>query len=136
MKFARRVYLIAGIVGLIEICPMYFTESLWGTMYPPPITHPEFFYGFAGVTLAWQVLFLLLSRDPVRYRPLMLATILEKAAFVVAALVLMSEQRMGTEMLGPLSIDVILGVLFVMAYVRTGVKTSGQDVPNNVAIGS
>ena len=126
MKFASRVYLIAGIVGLIEIVPMYFTESLWGRTYPPMITHPEFYYGFAGVTLAWQVLFLILSRDPVRYRPLMLPTILEKAGYVVAALVLFAEDRLAPAMMGPVAIDAILGVLFVMAYARTAADNSSQ----------
>ena len=126
MKFASRVYLIAGIVGLIEIVPMYFTESLWGRTYPPMITHPEFYYGFAGVTLAWQVLFLVLSRDPVRYRPLMLPTILEKAGYVVAALVLFAEDRLAPAMMGPVAIDAILGVLFVMAYARTAADNSSQ----------
>jgi len=124
MKFAARVYLVAGIVGLIEIVPLYFTEVLLGRTYPPPITHPEFYYGFAGVTLAWQILFLLLARDPVRYRPLMLPTILEKAAFATAALVLLAEQRMAPAMLGSVGIDAILGVLFLIAYIRTGVKTT------------
>jgi hypothetical protein len=119
MKFAARVYLIAGIIGLIEIVPLYVTESLIGRMYPPAITHPEFYYGFAGVTLAWQVLFLLLARDPLRYRPLMPATMLEKASFVIAALVLAAQQRMAPAMLGAVGIDAILGLLFLIAYIRT-----------------
>ena len=27
--------------------------------YPPTITHPDFFYGFVGVALVWQLVFLL-----------------------------------------------------------------------------
>jgi len=128
MKFASRVYLVAGIIGLIEIVPMYFSESLWGDFFPPQITHPELYYGFAGVTLAWQILFLLLSRDPMRFRPLMLPTVLEKAAYVAAALVLFAGSRMAAGLMGSVGIDAVLGVLFLVAYVRTGGETISQKV--------
>ena len=48
MKFAKVVFTIAGILGLIEITPLYFMFSLIGLQDPPPITHPAFFYGFVG----------------------------------------------------------------------------------------
>ena len=51
-RFARRVFTGAGIYGLVCLVPMYGVERILGTMFPPPITHPEFFYGFAGVALA------------------------------------------------------------------------------------
>jgi hypothetical protein len=119
MKFARNVFLIAGIYGLIVMTPQYFLEAKIGLDTPPPITHPEFFYGFIGVTLAWQVLFLVLSRDPIRYRPLMLVGILEKIGFPMAVLVLYVQQRVNEMMLVPAGIDLILAVLFFMAYVKT-----------------
>ncbi len=68
MKFAKVVFLVAGIYGLIVLAPHYFLEAKTGPDFPPPITHPEFYYGFIGVTIAWQVLFLLLSKNPTRYR--------------------------------------------------------------------
>jgi hypothetical protein len=127
MKFATRVYLIAGIIGLIEMIPLYFSEALLGRLFPPAITHPDLYYGFAGVTLAWQVLFLMLSRDPLRYRPLMLATMIEKATYVGALLVLIAQQRIAPEMLGVAIQDGILGLLFVIAYVKTGADVTQQD---------
>lgn len=54
MKFAKLVFLVAGIYGLIVVLPQYFLESKVGVDSPPPITHPEFYYGFIGVTAAWQ----------------------------------------------------------------------------------
>ena len=62
----------AGVYGLIVMAPNYFLERQISQNDPPPITHPEYFYGFVGVALAWQVAFLLISREPVRLRPLML----------------------------------------------------------------
>ena len=49
--------------------PNYFLETRLGEDYPPAITHPEFFYGFVGTCLAWQLAYLLIATDPVRYRP-------------------------------------------------------------------
>ena len=59
MKFASRVYLVAGIYGLIALVPQYFTELKIGRDYPPAITHPEFYYGFIGVAISWQIAFLM-----------------------------------------------------------------------------
>ena len=119
MKFARLVFLIAGIYGLLVMLPQYFLESRIGRDTPPPITHPEFFYGFIGVTLAWQVVFLIISRDPKRYRPIMIAAVLEKVGFVIAAIVLVLQQRVSAMTLAPAGIDAVLGVLFVLAFVKT-----------------
>jgi hypothetical protein len=58
MKFARWVFLIAGIYGLIVIAPLYFMEGVIRRVTPPPLNHPGFFYGFVSAALAWQVLFL------------------------------------------------------------------------------
>jgi hypothetical protein len=87
--------------------------------FPPPISHPEHFYGFVGVALAWQVLFLVLSRDPVRYRPMMIPAILEKVAFGVAVWVLFLQARVSSVQLGPASMDLVLAGLFAVAYRRT-----------------
>src|SRR4051812_47452285 len=81
MVFARRVFLIAGIYGLIALLPIYLLESRIGRDQPPAITHPEFFYGFVGVGVSWQVAFLIISPDPARFRPLMIPAGLEKASF-------------------------------------------------------
>src|SRR5262245_14669657 len=100
MKFARTVFLLAGIYGLVVMLPQYFLENKVGRDSPPAITHPEFYYGFIGVTIAWQVLFLVISRDPVRYRPTMIPAILEKAGFVIAITVLFFQHRVDSLMLG------------------------------------
>ena len=42
----------------LVIAPLYFAEGQIAQNDPPPITHPEFFYGFIGITLAWQFVFL------------------------------------------------------------------------------
>lgn len=119
MTFARRVFTIAGVYGLIVLLPLYALENRIGQDAPPAITHPEYFYGFIGVAVAWQVAFLIIGRDPARYRPLMLAAIIEKATFVIAVAVLFSLGRVEVPTVIAAGGDMLLGILFSAAYVKT-----------------
>jgi hypothetical protein len=120
VKFARIVYLIAGIWGIVVLPPLYFMAASIGEQYPPPISHVEFYYGFVGVALAWQFVFLIISRDPLRYRPIMFVSLVEKFSFVIAVLVLYLRGQLGSDqtLLGA-SADLTLGVLFVVALLKT-----------------
>jgi hypothetical protein len=120
MTFARRVFQVAAIYGLLVLVPQYFLEGKTGRDFPPAITHPEYFYGFIGVAVAWQLAFLVVARDPVRYRPLMPVAVVEKLAFGVPAIVLYASGRLSGQVLGAGLIDLTLGVLFVIAFIRTG----------------
>jgi len=119
MNFARNVFCVAGIYGLLMVFPQYFLEARIGRDYPPPITHPENFYGFIGVTLAWQIAFLVIARDPQRLRPMMLPAILEKISFGGAAIVLFSGGRIPAAVLFFACIDLLLGTLFAAAFMKT-----------------
>ena len=119
MKFARTVFLIAGIYGVIVVAPQYFLEAKTGLDYPPAVTHPEFYYGFVGVTLVWQFVYLTISRDPMRYRAMMLLGTLAKFSFGIAAVVLYLQHRLPGVVLGFATVDMILGLLFVAAFVKT-----------------
>jgi hypothetical protein len=119
MKVARWIFGIAGVYGLLVIAPLYFLEGRIGRDDPPAITHPEYFYGFVGITLAWQLVFLMIAREPARYRTLMLASVLEKLAWGVAAIVLFQQQRVSGMTLGFGGIDLLLGALFVVAFFLT-----------------
>ena len=116
----RRVFAVAGIYGIAALLPQFFLEQRVGMQNPPPITHPEFFYGFLGVALAWQVAFLIIARDPLRFRPLMLPSILEKLSFGVATVMLFAQGRLAALMLGAGLLDLVFAGLFAVAYVRTG----------------
>jgi hypothetical protein len=63
MALASRGLTIAGVYGLVVLLPLYALEAWIGVDDPPPITHPEFYYGFVGVAAAWQVAFLLIGRS-------------------------------------------------------------------------
>ena len=122
MKFARWAFLIAGIWGVLVLVPLYFLEKKTGIDHPPAITHPEYFYGFVGVALAWQILFLIVARDPERFRLAMLPAILEKFSFVVSTYVLYSLNRVNPTMMIAASVDLLLGLLFVISFLKTGQK--------------
>ena len=115
MKLARRVFLLAGIYGVAVLVPQYFMEGRIGRDFPPAITHPEHFYGFIGVALAWQVAFFLIAGDPVRYRPIMSVAILEKVAFGAAAIVLYLRNRVVAPILIAGIVDLVLAALFLLA---------------------
>ena len=117
--FARRVYTIAGVYGLIVMLPQYFMEDRIGRDNPPPITHPEHFFGFVGVVIVWQIAFLVIARDPARFRPLMPVTVLEKLAFSVPVILLYLGGRVAPTVVFFAGLDLLLGVLFVLAYLRT-----------------
>ncbi|CAN5547914.1 hypothetical protein BH18ACI1_BH18ACI1_22610 [soil metagenome] len=119
MKFAKYTFLIAGIYGLLVLLPQYFLEEKNGRDFPPAITHPEYYYGFVGVALAWQIVFLIISRNPARYRPLMIPAVLEKAAFGIPVVILFFQNKVSASIFGAGLIDLLLGVLFVAAYLKT-----------------
>lgn len=106
------------------LLPQYFLEEKTSHDFPPPITHPEFYYGAIGVTVAWQVLFLVLSRDPGRYRLMMIPAVLEKAGFTIAVAVLFIQHRVSPLMLLSATIDLLFGVLFVAAYMKTALDST------------
>jgi hypothetical protein len=119
VTFARRVFLCAGVIGLVTLLPQYFMEGRIGRDFPPPITHPEHFYGFIGVGAVWQVLFLIIASDPVRLRRAMIAAVLEKLSFGIPVIVLYLQGRVAAMLLGFALFDLFLGVLFVVSYRRT-----------------
>jgi hypothetical protein len=121
MRFAKILFWIAGIWGFLILTPLYFMFDLIGRNDPPPITHPGFFYGFVGVALAWQVVFIIIAGDPVRYRPLMIPSVLEKVSWGAAVIVLVLQQRMHKSDLVFVGTDLFLGFLFVIAYFKTPV---------------
>ena len=119
MKFARIVFLIAGIYGFVVIAPQYFLEPTLVQQSQQPFNHPDYFYGFLGVTLAWQIVFLIIANDPPRYRPIMFAACVEKLSFGVAIPILYMLDRVTLNMVAAACIDIVLLILFVVAIFRT-----------------
>lgn len=119
MTFARWTFRLAGIWGLLVLLPQGFMEAEVGRQYPPAITHPEFFYGFWGVGVAWQLAFLVIGQDPQRYRMMMLPAMVEKFSFGLAAIWLFATGRIPPVVMGFASVDLLLGSCFIASYFLT-----------------
>lgn len=119
MKFAKIVFWGAGIWGVLILTPLYFLLDSIGRQDPPPITHPLFYYGFAGIALAWQFAFFVIAKDPARFRLMMIPSVLEKLAFGIPAIVLYTQRRIGAGDLALGCIDLLLGALFLVAFGAT-----------------
>ena len=72
---------------------------------------------FTGLALVFQLIFVMIAIDPVRYRPLIGIAILEKLAFFLPVLWLYSERRIshGGPFYGAL-IDGIWALFFALAW--------------------
>ena len=116
MTFARWVYAISGIYGLVLLVPGLFLAH----MVTPPLNHPEFYFGFYGTAIAWQIGFLLIASNPIRWRAWMPVTFVEKIGFFAPGLWLYQTHQLplGGPFYGSL-IDGVWLVLFVIAWLRT-----------------
>jgi len=124
MRFVKYTFIGAGIWGLVVLLPFYALVDITGRRYAPPTEYPQFFWRFLSVALAWQIAFLIIRTDPVRFRPLMIPATLEKMGYVATRIVLYAGGRISSLDFQPVLPDFALGVLFVVAYAMTGKRTS------------
>lgn len=118
MRIATWVFRGAGIYGVLLIAPMYFLEPVFKAQ-GQPLTHPEHFYGFVGITLSFQFLFLAISRDIARFRPLIPVCIVEKLVFQAAVWPLYLAGRTPGIVAAFATVDLLLAGLFALSWVRT-----------------
>jgi hypothetical protein len=119
MKFARFVFWTAGVWGLLIVIPLYFTFNTIGRQDPPAITHPQFYFGFLGVTLAWQVAFFLIAANPDRFRPMIIPALIEKLTYVGAITTLLIQRQMSPSESLVAVPDLILTILFAISFAKT-----------------
>jgi hypothetical protein len=128
MIFARRVFLTTGIYGILILAPQFFV--------PTANPQPELYYGFLGAVLAWNLTYLLIARDPARYRPLMLLGSLGKANFAVAATVLWILGRSPAFLLVFAAIDAVFVALYVASWRRTAPAAAAPTCPDRIDQGT
>ncbi|HKV05264.1 MAG TPA: hypothetical protein VJO53_09185 [Candidatus Acidoferrales bacterium] len=119
MRYAKIVFWVAGIWGLLVLTPLYFIFNMIGRQDPPPITHPAFYYGFAGVALAWQFAFFVIARDPARFRLMIIPSVLEKLGFGIPVIVLFTQRRISSSDLALGCVDLLFAALFLVAFGKT-----------------
>jgi len=120
MRFARTVFVGAGIWGIAVLTPLYWLIDITGRHYPAPVDYPHFFYGFLSVALAWQIAFLIIGINPLFFRALMIPAILEKFGWVATLAVLYGQSRISAIDAQAAIPDLALGILFLAAFVKTG----------------
>jgi len=119
MKFAKVVFWVAGIWGVLVLAPLFFIFDSIGRNDPPPVTHPGFYYGFATVALAFQFVFMVIATDPVRLRPVMIPSMFEKFSYAAALLALYLQHRMHATDVVLAGADLLFGLLFIVAFLKT-----------------
>lgn len=119
MRFAKWVFTAAGIWGIAVLTPLFWLVDITGRRYPPPADDPQFFYGFLLVALAWQIAFLVIGRNPARFRPFMIAAVVEKLGYVSMLIVMRAQSRISAVDAQPAWPDLLLGLLFIAAFVKT-----------------
>jgi mannose-6-phosphate isomerase-like protein (cupin superfamily) len=118
MRLAKSVFLLAGIAGVILVAPAYFLERWAGEFDPPPVSQPQYFYGFVGIVLVWQLVYLLIASNPMRFRPMMLFGALGKGSFALAIVALYAAGRVAPLWLAFVAFDGALAILFVVVHAR------------------
>src|SRR4249920_2312717 len=93
VKFARIVFLVACVYGLLVTLPMFFLEERMNADYPPALTHLEYYYSFAGIVLVCQFLFLFIAINPLKRREMMLFGVFEKCSLIPAFCILFPQGR-------------------------------------------
>ena len=119
MRFARIVFVGAGVWGIVVLTPFYWLLDVTGRHYSPPTDYPQFFYGFFSVAMAWQIAFLVIGSSPTRFRPLMIPSMLEKFSYVITLGVLYGQARISATDAQAAVPDLLLGILFIVAFAKT-----------------
>jgi hypothetical protein len=119
LLFAKRVFQIAAFWGIFILTLGYSAYLLGVEGATVNTDRPELVHGFFLVALAFQIVFFIIASDPLRYRMMMLAAMIEKFPFALATLALYS-----TGQAPPMAavfgvIDGALGILFAIAYFLT-----------------
>jgi hypothetical protein len=83
---------------------------------PPSVNHPEFFYGFVVLNICWQILYLFLAKDPMRFRPIMIPAFLAKASAPVALIWLYLQGRISSQWITTSIMDGVFAILFLVSY--------------------
>ena len=111
----KRIFTIAGIYGLIVLLPLYFGEHALMAM-GQVLTKPEYYYGFIGAAASFQLVYLMIGRDPVRFRPLMPLTLVAKLSLTIPVAILFLSGRVDLVTMIMAMIDALIGLAFLWAW--------------------
>lgn len=110
MRFARVVFTLGGVMGLLVGVVRLSQPGEW------------LIHALYATLLSWQITFLFIGWDPIRFRPLMIPAMLEKVFYVSTVAVLGVAGQIPDEMgrwLGGVIVHGAIGALFVAAFLKT-----------------
>ena len=113
MKLAKWIFLIAGIFGLISTIPLVFIEKTMS------VQRPEFYYGFVFLDICLQIVYIIISISPIRFRPIMIPAFLAKASGMVTLTWLYLIDRVSSQWIAVGVIDGVFAILFIIGYFST-----------------
>jgi hypothetical protein len=119
MRLAGIVFRIAAVWGTVILVPFYFLFVGGPGPSDALFNYPQAYFGFLGVTIAWQIAFWIIGSSPVRFRPLMVAAIVEKVSYVLSVAVLLAHGAVTPAQAASAVPDCVLGCLFVASYLKT-----------------
>jgi hypothetical protein len=120
MKLARWIFLIAGVFGLLSTVPLAFSAKMMGAR------QPEYYYGFVFLDICWQILYLFLASNPVRYRPIMIPAFLAKSSGTVALTWLYLLGRVSVQWVVIGVVEGVFALFFLAAHRATRSGPGGQ----------
>jgi hypothetical protein len=119
MRFRNNVFWWGGLYGVLLAIAFFLGEKKIAAKMPPEITHPEYYYAFAGALLVWHLLYLYISNNLQRCRPIMPFATLEKISFAAPVLVLYATGRVTSlGLVGGAVGDLVWGALFLAKYFK------------------
>jgi hypothetical protein len=105
----------AAIYGAILLVPLYFLEARVAAP-AARLGAPEYYYGFIGAALGFQIVYWLIAAAPRHYRALMLVGVFGKLGFWVPCAILWSLGRTPTNTFVLVCGDLVLAVAFLVAW--------------------
>ena len=119
MRLAKIIFIGAGIWGIAVLTPLYWLVDISGRHYAPPNDYPQFFYGFIGVAIAWQIAFLVIGSNPARFRMLMIPAMIEKFGYISTLILMYGRSQISSIDVQPAVPDGLIGLLFIVAFWAT-----------------
>ena len=129
MRFRNNAFWWGGVYGVLLAIAFFLGEKPITAKMPPELTHPEYYYTFAGALLVWHLLYLYISNNLERCRAIMPFAVLEKISFAVPVLVLYATGRVTSlGLVGGAVGDLVWGALFLATYFKVS-KSAAASVP-------
>ena len=112
MKFAKWILVLAGMVGMISLFPLYFKEHT----IAPDLMYPVFYYGFISINIIWQLMYIYISHDPVKFRPIIFFGFMVKIIGAISIFFLIIQDRAEYWWIAIALVDFIFSILFLVSF--------------------